>query len=249
MFDAFLGKAKVPALRVPWKIRDSFIVFFVAWLGAELVALIALKSLAHRLAWAQTAYNALLSGNIYASFTTYLLSAIIGLSLVAYFVRRNRASLADLGLRPFNVVSAITLILAIYIGFSIMIGFLFVLITVLVPSFNANQAQSNDFTTPATGVAAELSLFALVIVPAVLEEVVFRGFMFSAMATRWGTVGGAVASSALFALAHGQWNAIVYTFVLGLLLCLMYRRLGSIWPGMLLHAINNYIAFSALVHK
>jgi uncharacterized protein len=57
---------------------------------------------------------------------------------------------------------------------------------------------------------------------------------------------GAVLSSGLFALAHGQANIAIYTFPLGLLLCFMYVRLGSIVPGMALHMINNYLAFVAV---
>ncbi len=94
-----------------------------------------------------------------------------------------------------------------------------------------------------------LSLWALVIIPPIIEEIVFRGFMFPAFAKRFGVVLGAVVSSLLFAVAHLQLNVSVYTFILGLLLCFLYVRLGSTIPGIGIHMLNNYLAYMALNQK
>ena len=87
------------------------------------------------------------------------------------------------------------------------------------------------------------------LVPPVLEETIFRGFIFPAISKRTGVIWGAILSSALFGLAHAQGNITVYTFVLGLVLCFMYVRLRSILPGMALHMLNNYLAFLAYTQK
>ena len=73
--------------------------------------------------------------------------------------------------------------------------------------------------------------------------------MFSAMAKRFGAILGAVLSSLLFAFAHLQLNVGVYTFILGLLLCMMYYKLRSIWPGIFVHALNNYVALMVSLKK
>ena len=85
-----------------------------------------------------------------------------------------------------------------------------------------------------------------VIIAPVIEEIYFRGLMLPAVTKRFGWGMGVIISSSLFAVLHMQANVMVYTFILGVFLCFMYIRLKSIIPGILLHAINNSIAFAAL---
>ncbi len=87
------------------------------------------------------------------------------------------------------------------------------------------------------------------LIPPIIEETVFRGFIFPAFSKRFGVIIGALLSSLLFGFAHLQYNVGVYTVVLGLLLCLLYIKLRSIVPGIFLHMLNNYLAFVALTHK
>jgi membrane protease YdiL (CAAX protease family) len=82
-----------------------------------------------------------------------------------------------------------------------------------------------------------------VLLPPIIEETIFRGFIFPAISTRTGVIWGAILSSLLFGAFHGQANVFVYTAILGLLLCFMYVRTKSIIPGMVLHMLNNFLAF------
>jgi membrane protease YdiL (CAAX protease family) len=139
-------------------------------------------------------------------------------------------------------------LVAILIAFMVAANALLWLVSTLVPTFDANQAQENEFIG-AAGAHPSLALVALVLMPPILEETIFRGFMFPALAKRVGVMGGAILSSILFGIAHWQANIGIYTFVLGLLLCFMYVRLRSIVPGILLHMLNNYLALIALTTK
>jgi membrane protease YdiL (CAAX protease family) len=168
--------------------------------------------------------------------------------VVALYLRRYRVGWSMVGWRRVNVLKAVGYLVGILVVFLVASNLLLDLVSVLVPSFNANQAQNNDFIG-ASGSHHSLALVALVLLPPVLEETIFRGFMFPALAKKWGVVWGAVISSAVFGLAHAQANISIYTFLLGLLLCFMYVRLRSIFPGMALHMLNNYLAFIALAHK
>ena len=87
--------------------------------------------------------------------------------------------------------------------------------------------------------------FALVVLLGPLsEEVFFRGFMFPGLMGWMGVRGAAIASSLLFALAHGQLNLIVPIFVTGMLLAWLYYRTGSVWSCFAAHAMQNALAFS-----
>ncbi|HVC16364.1 MAG TPA: CPBP family intramembrane glutamic endopeptidase [Rhodanobacter sp.] len=83
-----------------------------------------------------------------------------------------------------------------------------------------------------------------------VEELLFRGVLLSALLQRW-RVGWAVASSSLlFALAHlpglqYQWFALPDLALLALALAWLRLRSGSIWPGVVAHAVNNLLAVVA----
>jgi membrane protease YdiL (CAAX protease family) len=87
----------------------------------------------------------------------------------------------------------------------------------------------------------------VVCVGPLVEELLFRGVLLSALMKRW-HVGWAVAgSSLLFALIHlpglqYQWYALPNLILLALLLAGLRLRSGSIWPAVLAHGANNLLA-------
>ncbi len=97
-----------------------------------------------------------------------------------------------------------------------------------------------------TAHAGELVLF-FGLIPALCEEAVYRGFILSGLggaSPRRATVVRAVLiSAAFFALFHifpEKWGP---TFLMGLTLAFVAVKTGSLWPGVIVHALNN----SALV--
>lgn len=102
------------------------------------------------------------------------------------------------------------------------------------------QAVVSAFPHSATGIVL-FAVLACVIAP-ILEETFFRGFLFQGFASSWGPVWGAVVSSAVFSAVHEQLSVFVPLFALGLLLCWVFYRTGSLWTNIALHATFNTIA-------
>lgn len=241
------GRTLPDHLNVPWKVLD-LVVFILAWFGIQIVLMLALSMLGSVWPTAANFVDQASKGDIGASFALDLLDAAVGFGLVALYLRRYRVGWSAAGWRRVNVLRALAYLGLILVVFVALSNIALDLVSVLVPSFNPNQAQQNDFIG-AAHTHRSLALVALVLLPPVLEETIFRGFLFPGLAKRWGTVWGAVISSAFFGLLHAQANISIYTFVLGLLLCYMYLKLKSIFPGMALHMLNNYLAFIALTSK
>ena len=87
------------------------------------------------------------------------------------------------------------------------------------------------------------------VVGAVVEEFVFRGILSRSLeATRLGLWGGAVTASAIFAVVHLQYGIAgqLVVFVLGMAFALLRATSGSIWPGVVTHALNNAVALVAM---
>lgn len=88
-----------------------------------------------------------------------------------------------------------------------------------------------------------ISIFVLycVITP-VCEELIFRGFLQYKVEHNLGFWPAAIIVSVLFAVAHGQLNAAITTFVLSMVACYQRRKTGSIWSGIGLHTVVNIVA-------
>ena len=221
----------------------------MTWIGIPLLILSAFRFAAPYDANIQQFLQGVRTNDITASFQLTVLDALAGMGLIWLVLRKYKVGWSSLGLRKFNLLKSSLLIGAMFVLF-IGIAYAALIATkLLLPGFDPNQEQVNEFTKAVTGNARLISFFALVIIPSIIEEIVFRGFMFPAFSGRVGVLFGALFSSLLFGFAHLQANVGVYTVVLGLLLCFMYKRTNSIIPGMALHMINNYVAFAAIMAK
>jgi membrane protease YdiL (CAAX protease family) len=81
-----------------------------------------------------------------------------------------------------------------------------------------------------------------VIVAPIVEEVVFRGLLFSRMTEKWGMNRGVIISSFVFCIVHFDLNPIG-RLVLGIIACVLYVRTRTLVVPMVFHALNNFIVF------
>ena len=84
------------------------------------------------------------------------------------------------------------------------------------------------------------------IAPAV-EEFFFRGFFYGALRNRFTFLGAAVLDGVVFGAVHAPTGvqAVPTLIVLGFTFCLAYEATGSILPGIVLHSLNNMVAFGS----
>ncbi|QDT37793.1 ABC transporter permease subunit/CPBP intramembrane protease [Stratiformator vulcanicus] len=100
-----------------------------------------------------------------------------------------------------------------------------------------------------------LKLICLAVVPAVCEELFFRGFLFSAFKPRVGGWWTVLLTAFLFALFHVfvtdglMLGRFPPTFLLGLALSFIALRSGSVLPGIAMHGINNGLLLSVAHHE
>lgn len=116
-----------------------------------------------------------------------------------------------------------------------------------------NQEQEIGFDNVYTTTAVLLTFISLVVIPPVVEEILFRGFLFTGLRTKLKLWAAALIASILFAMPHlfasSQgllWVAAIDTFILSLFLCYLRERTGNLWAPIILHAMKNGIAFIAI---
>lgn len=91
-----------------------------------------------------------------------------------------------------------------------------------------------------------IAVFGVVVAP-VTEEYLFRGMLYPAFRDETSPLAGAILSSVLFGAVHMSWTAGPALFALAFVLCRLYERTGSVWPGVLVHALNNATSLAPLL--
>ena len=95
---------------------------------------------------------------------------------------------------------------------------------------------------PSGGPELLMQFLALCVMPAVAEELLFRG-AFQGLMRPSGSAAAIFAPALLFGLLHLDLAQGLTAFVCGVFLGWLAERSGSILPGMLLHLVNNTLAF------
>lgn len=180
------------------------------------------------------------------SATGYLLQAIcmniaFVLLFMYYYKHRNRKQVLQLK-KPTSSTKH-------YVGICICIGIatMFLLSGVL----NYWQLLIDKIGFESTSLSYELnspgtyliSLISLAVIPAICEELIFRGIITSALKEKgqWFAV---ILSSVMFAIFHFSPSQLIYPICFGVILAIVYLKTNNIIFPILLHFINNALTLS-----
>ncbi|MEM8910286.1 MAG: ABC transporter permease subunit/CPBP intramembrane protease [Planctomycetota bacterium] len=87
-------------------------------------------------------------------------------------------------------------------------------------------------------------IFLLAIVPAVCEELTFRGFVFGGLARGSSPLRAILVTSIMFGVSHGVLQQSITASIVGVVLGWVALRTGSVLPGMLIHFTLNGMSVS-----
>ncbi len=112
------------------------------------------------------------------------------------------------------------------------------------------QAVRQDVTEMSLQASLAMRVVLAVLVTTVaplVEELIFRGVLLSALLSRMRAALAVPASAMMFGVAHladfgFAWHAIPALVGLGLVLAWLRLRSGSLWPAVVAHAVNNTLA-------
>jgi len=163
-------------------------------------------------------------------------------SLILFFAWRDREPVSRLGLHLKDLERNIFLGFALYIPFVFVIG----LVTQLLTAIGLSKPAEPGPSYFRVGGQWELALaVVLVVVVAISEETIFRGYLIHRLRTATGNTAAAVLLSAIiFALGHGYEGSlgVVTVGVMGLIFSLIYLWRQSLVAPIVLHFIQNFTA-------
>jgi membrane protease YdiL (CAAX protease family) len=197
-----------------------------------------------------------LTNTIIGQFWYVLVVEAITLGTLFLYLKNRGGSRAQLGLTkprlidiPYAIFGFIAYIVALEVAVVAIVKPLF-------PSINITQHQDVGFSTVTSHRDLMLAFISLVVLPPIVEEIVFRGFLFNGLKRAMPVVWAGIATSLLFAAPHllesdnGRllWIAGIDTFILSIVLVYVRQKTSRLYAGMLIHGVKNYIAFAYLYH-
>lgn len=211
---------------VPWTLRDTWIgfaLFFLVYAGTGILAAVLVEW-----EWVMPVY--------------LLVYQPLQFIPILLFLLYRRAAPADLGLRKArpNVMAIGCGLLVILLGINVINNLIMMALDV--------DVQAMQFSD----LLASLDQPAILLVTGILfaplvEESIFRGFLFGGLRHKWGWMKAALVSSAIFGAIHMSIAAFIPTFCLGFLFAYLYQKSNSIWPGIILHTLINSVSLCALL--
>lgn len=239
---------------VPWTIQQTFL-----GIALTLIPWIALAFILASLNGSAASSSKPLSPQVdlINAILVFILSSLIeGAFLIAplYFaVRAYRSSphrwklaFETLGYRGFRVERALIWIVLLVLAILAINNLYQYIINVLHLPLQTNDqvllehSKQEPLTTYAT-------LLVAVFVAPFCEETYFRSFVFMGFLRAMPLIWAIILSALVFGVAHADPGSFAVLVIIGLALAFLRWRTSSIWPGMVLHALNNGIAAIAVV--
>ena len=87
-------------------------------------------------------------------------------------------------------------------------------------------------------------VFLMAVVPAICEELAFRGFIFGGLVRRRGQFRAVIVTAVMFGISHGILQQSISATIMGVMLGWIALRTGSVLPGILVHFTNNALSVS-----
>ena len=85
------------------------------------------------------------------------------------------------------------------------------------------------------------SLISIIVLIPICEEIVFRGVIFGYLKKRYNLIVSLIIQALAFGFMHGNIVQGIYTFILGLVLGIIYIYTNSLYGSMLMHIIYNLL--------
>lgn len=120
------------------------------------------------------------------------------------------------------------------------------LVIIISPNFIIEQILL-DFEYDNTQIDSILSsIFLPVVIAPIVEEYIFRGFLFKKLYEKNGLMVSAIISSSVFSILHLNLGFVGH-FVFGIFLCFIFLQTRNLWVPIILHSLHNLILTVAIL--
>lgn len=211
------------AEEVPWGVREAWfgVGFLGIWMGSSILLSLLLVNI----------QNDLIIG-----MSMILLELLLFIPVWWFVFHRRRAGWKELGFRRFTWKD-------LGIGCGLLVGtYVFMFVYGIVLSVFHIEPDVNWIEIFESQASPGWLIFTVVIVAPFLEEIIFRGFIFTGFRNKYGWVNAMLISGALFAVNHLQLVGLITYFLLGCVLAYLRHASKSLWPSIFFHMVINGVS-------
>ncbi|MBO6114263.1 MAG: CPBP family intramembrane metalloprotease [Lachnospiraceae bacterium] len=136
-------------------------------------------------------------------------------------------------------------------GIIMMVGAIFigvVLTSIVGALFPSSASEANELQNSLIGDNIISTLFVVAALPAICEEMMFRGYVLTAFEHKFKPKTAIFISACLFGIYHMSIVRFFATAFLGYVICYAAYKSKSIIPGMIMHFINNAVSVLSLYY-
>ena len=188
----------------------------------------------------------LFSNYFWFSIPYMLISQLVFILLYFGYHKVNRISFSASNLH-FKKTNAWTAILSVFTGIICVLGFVLLVEVCFGKMFELWGMEPNNLGLPINTVGWYfLNLLILGVLPAICEELLFRGVVFKGLKEKFSGVVSIFLSALLFALIHQSIQQFVYPFILGLVLAFVYEKTNNLIYSILIHMFNNFTTITLM---
>lgn len=141
--------------------------------------------------------------------------------------------------RPVRISTGIA---AVVVGMGVCVGANIVasMLSGFLREYGISQSSGPSFLED-TGTSLLLNLFVFALLPALLEELVFRVCVLGTL-RKYGDWFAIIVSALLFGLIHGGISQSVFALIVGLILGYVTLSTGNVWLAVVIHFANNALS-------
>jgi hypothetical protein len=171
-----------------------------------------------------------------------LIQQLIFLIPVAYFVKIKKITFDDLGFKIFKPARAVGAIISTYLAYLILSALFMAFVQYLgveIPGYGQQESYLPIFA----GYSLITTTILVCIIAPTIEEILFRGlFLKLSPYSKYYKV---FLNGLIFSLFHFQFQVFIPILILGMLIANLRISQKSIYPSIIFHIINNFIALYA----
>lgn len=186
---------------------------------------------------------------IFIASSKYVLLAIVPVTTLMVLLVSGLISKLDFK-RSFKFnkfkVSKLLLLIVLFVCGYLLSNFIVNFISYIFPSIVEDYSAVMDVLTIDNLL---LAIIFTAFLPAVTEELLFRGVIFNSFNKKYNTFVAILISALVFGIYHMNWLQGIFAFLLGIILAYSYLKSGSIWVPIILHFINNAFAVLSLHYE
>ena len=171
-----------------------------------------------------------------------LLILALPLVYVIYTKKSIRKTYSFNGFRPLKFLGALIFFIGVLLAENIFTSLMYELFPEQLDSMNQGMAET------LMGDNFLVSILIIALAPAICEEMMFRGFIFSGFRSRYKIVASVIMVSLIFGIYHTSLIRLVPTAMLGAGFAVIVYYTGSIFPSMVMHFLNNSMAVIAMYY-